>query len=116
MVTRERDRRGDLRGPREERLFLKFLDISSSSGRVDTTLSCKTLDVSASGMRLVSSEQLPLDSTLELWVEIKGCPGKYLLNGVVKWCYPNEDAFVCGIELKDSSSVSDLADWQDLFV
>lgn len=114
METRER--RGDLRGAREERLFLKIESFSASTDSVDTTLSCKTLDVSASGMRLVAGEPLPLDASLELWVEIKGCPGKFLLQGVVRWCYPNEDAYVCGIEFKDTKSVSDLADWQDLFV
>lgn len=111
------ERRADLRGARDERLFLKVQDFKASSGS-DVTLSCRTLDVSASGMRLVSSEPLSENTPLELWVEIKGCPGKYFLNGVVRWCYrnDNEGMYVCGVELLESDNESDLADWKDLFV
>lgn len=110
------DRRGDLRGVREERLFVKVLDCETRPELKDTTLSCATLDVSASGMQLLLAEALPKDALLQLWVEIKGCPGKFLLSGVVRWSRPNEDEFVCGVELKEDDELSDLKDWQDLFI
>lgn len=110
------DRRGDLRGVREERLFVKVLDCESKPELKDTTLSSATLDVSASGMQLLLAEALPQDALLQLWVEIKGCPGKFLLTGVVRWSRPSGEEYLCGVELQEDDELSDLADWQDLFI
>lgn len=106
------ERRGDLRGVREERLFVKVVSPNASEPLV---ISGATEDVSSSGLSLVVSESLAEGSQLELWVEIKGCPGKFLLTGLVRWCRPRGDEFSCGIELVDDG-LCDLADWQELFV
>ncbi|MCF7981614.1 MAG: PilZ domain-containing protein [Pseudomonadales bacterium] len=110
------DRRGDLRGVREERLFVKVLACEANPEIKDMTLSSATLDVSAGGIRLVLSNMVPMGTLLELWVEIKGCPGKFLLPGRVRWCRPNGEDFICGVELIDNGQESDLGDWQDLFI
>ncbi|MCB1663162.1 MAG: PilZ domain-containing protein [Pseudomonadales bacterium] len=110
------ERRGELRGVREERLFVKVLDCEVNPEVTDTTLSSSTLDVSASGMRLVLSGEVPAGTLLELWVEIRGCPGKFLLTGKVKWCRANGEDFICGVELIDNGEESDWGDWQDLFI
>lgn len=110
------ERRGEIRGVREERLFVKVLDCATNPEVKDTTLSSSTLDVSANGMRLIVSGMVPAGSKLELWVEIKGCPGKFLLMGNVRWCRANGDDYICGVELVESEDVSDLGDWQDLFL
>ena len=110
------ERRGDLRGAREERLFIKVLPSDENPESESLIISASTEDVSSSGLSLTISENLPQDTQLELWVEIKGCPGKFLLNGAVRWCRPNGEEFVCGIELSENEKLSDLADWQDLFV
>lgn len=110
------ERRGDLRGAREERLFIKVLSCDANPDAESLIISGATEDVSPSGLSLSVSESLPEDTRLELWVEIKGLPGKFLLNGTVRWCRPNGGEFICGIEFNDDEELSDLADWQDLFV
>lgn len=109
------ERRGDLRGAREERLFVKVVSSNDTANTDSLIISGATEDVSASGLSLLVSENIPAETQLELWVEIKGCPGKFLLTGLVRWCRPRADEFNCGIELIDEG-ISDLADWQDLFV
>jgi len=109
------ERRGELRGAREERLFVKVLSLNDTADTNSLIISGATEDVSASGLSLLVSKSIPAQTRLELWVEIKGCPGKFLLTGLVRWCSPRADEFNCGIELIDEG-VSDFADWQDLFV
>lgn len=109
------ERRGDIRGAREERLFVKVLSANNTDNVDPLIISGATEDVSANGLSLMLSENIPAKTRLELWVEIKGCPGKFLLIGQVRWCRPHGEEFNCGIELIDEG-VSDFADWQDLFV
>lgn len=113
MSTNER--RTELRGVREERLFVKVLESEGSPEKVDKTLSCSTLDVSASGMRLSVSEAVSQGTLLELWIEVKGVTGKFLLTGLVRWCCSHGEEFICGVELIEQGEISDLADWQELF-
>lgn len=114
-MTEILERRGDLRGAREERLFVKVVSSNTASDTDSLIISGATEDVSSSGLSLLVSENLPEGTRLELWVEIKGCLGKFLLTGLVRWCRPRAGEFSCGIELIDEG-ISDLADWQDLFV
>ncbi len=109
------ERRADLRGAREERLFVKVLSSTASTDLESIIFSGSTEDVSSSGLSLVASENLPKDSELELWVEIKGCPGKFLLTGVVRWCRPKGAEFCCGVEFTPTEE-SDFLEWQDLFI
>ena len=109
------ERRGELRGAREERLFVKVLSLNDTAEKKSLIISGATEDVSASGLSLLVSKSIPAQTGLELWVEIKGCPGKFLLTGRVRWCRPRADEFNYGIELIDEG-ISDFADWQDLFV
>lgn len=109
------ERRTELRGVREERLFVKVLESGNSPEMKEMTLSCSTLDVSASGLRLSVSEVVSPETLLELWIEVKGVAGKFLLTGLVRWCCPHGEEFICGVELIEQGQVSDLADWQELF-
>ena len=84
------ERRGDLRGAREERLFVKVVSSSAASNAESMVISGATEDVSSSGLSLLVSESLAEESQLELWIEIKGCPGKFLLTGLVRWCYTSK--------------------------
>jgi len=109
------ERRTELRGAREERLLIKVLSCEGAPDLEDMTLSCATADVSAGGLRLNLSQSLPAGALVELWVEVKGIPGKFLLTGLVRWCAPEHGEFVAGIELVEREGISDLADWQALF-
>ena len=110
------DRRTDLRGAREERLFVKVIACPENADLEGTTIGCTTQDVSSSGIQLSVSQVIPSATTLELWVEVKGLPGKFMLSGDVRWCREDGDKYSCGIELRDGEGPSDLADWQDLFI
>ena len=110
------ERRGDLRGPREERLFVKVLNCPVPLGLEDTTIGCRTQDVSSTGLQLALEQHLPADTELELWLEVKGLPGKYLLKGLVRWSREQSGAWVSGIELIETAEDTDIDDWQDLFV
>lgn len=108
------ERRADIRGVREERLFVKVLSSSAESDLESVIFSGSTEDVSASGLSLAASECLPEGSELELWVEIKGCPGKFLMTGVVRWCRPRIADYHCGVEFTPEEA-SDYLEWQGLF-
>ena len=114
MVTS--DRRGDLRGAREERLFVKVISCPEDPDLEDTTIGCTTQNVSSSGIQLSVTQAIPAATSLELWVEVKGLPGKFLLGGEVRWCREDGEKFSCGIELREGDEPSDLTDWQDLFI
>ena len=111
------ERRAELRGAREERLFVQVEAEDENGEKTTDTLACSTLDVSATGMRLRLHEAVTPGQSLKLWVEVKGCPGKFMLSGMVRWCCPVNDNFSCGVELyADDEETDDLADWQELFV
>ena len=110
------DRRIDLRGAREERLFVKVITCPIDVDLEGTTIGCTTQNVSSSGIQLSVSQDIPPASTVELWVEVKGVPGKFSLTGDVRWSRKDGDKYSCGIELCESEEPSDLADWQDLFI
>lgn len=114
MVSEER--RIDLRGIREERIFIKVASCKTQPDLENTTFSCSTIDVSSTGMRLSVVESIPSETQLELWVEIKGIPGKFLLQGKIKWSMPRGEDYICGIELDETDEDSDIIDWQDLFI
>jgi len=111
------ERRAEMRGVREERLFVQVESENSAGETRADTLSCSTLDISATGLRLRLHQELDIGRVVKLWVEIKGCPGKFMLTGIVRWCCQLSDGITCGIELQESDDeLNDMADWQDLFV
>jgi len=113
--TQSSERRGDLRGFREERLFAKIIKCPSDPILDGVAIGCETIDVSASGIRMVIERKIDLETELELWLDIRGIEGKFLLKGTVRWIEPDEDGFVCGLELEDHEDTADLRDWQELF-
>ena len=110
------DRRGDLRGAREERLFVKVIACPDDADLEGTTIGCTTQNVSSNGIQLLVAQMIPEATSLELWVEVKGLPGKFLLSGDVRWCNESGEKYSCGIELRDGEDSTDLPDWQDLFI
>jgi hypothetical protein len=110
------NRRYDIRGVREEKLFIKVASCKTQPSIEKMTLRSSTLDVSASGMRLLVTKEIPVGTILDMWVEIKGNPGKFLLQGKVMWNSTQNDEFLCGVELVDTSEdLSDLIRWRTLF-
>ena len=109
------ERRTNLRGVREERLFIKVISTPSGSELDGVAIGCQTVDVSASGLRILVDRELESDSALELWVDVRGIKGKFLLKGVVRWVRQEQGGYQCGVELTDHDAVADLSDWRELF-
>ena len=59
------ERRGHLRGAREESLFVKVLSSNDTANEGSLIISGATEDVSASGLSLLVSESIPAETQLE---------------------------------------------------
>lgn len=104
--------------PREARVERLLIQIAASDGAPDlagATLASRTYDVSASGLAVTLDQALPQGSHVELWVRIEGDRGKYFLAGSVRWCRPDGEGFLHGIELEPAAG-DDLERWHDRFV
>ena len=109
------ERRTSLRGAREERLFIKVVSSPSGSPLDGVAIGCLTVDVSATGLRILIGQEIEIGSELELWVDVRGISGKFLLKGIVRWLRAENDNYQCGVELNDHEETAELADWQELF-
>lgn len=109
------DRRREPRLDREERLFIRQVS-SSNPDFEQAILRGKTVDLSAGGLCLISSKEIPAGTRLELWVELQGRKAKFMLNSAVRWCKRKEgtEAWTVGVVLVDVPG-SDWSRWQLMF-
>jgi hypothetical protein len=105
------ERRVDERTVSSERLFVQ-VTASEEPDLVGATFSCYALDVSASGLRIVSEAPIPEGSKLDLWVDSTRRPGKYFLTSDVRWTQASNDGdCFMGIELQESPT-TDFHQWR----
>jgi hypothetical protein len=109
------ERRREPRLEREERLFVKQV----SSGNPEygqSILKARTADLSAGGLRLIASREIPVGTRLELWLELSGRRAKFFLASDVCWCEQAEDdeTWSLGVALKEAPG-SDWSQWQLMF-
>jgi Tfp pilus assembly protein PilZ len=109
------DRRKEPRLEREERLFIKQV-FSGDPEYGQAIFKASTADLSAGGLCLIASREIPEGARLELWLELRGRKAKFFLVSEVCWCKQAEDAetWSLGVALKDAPS-SDLSQWQLMF-
>ena len=109
------ERRRDPRLCRTERLFVQVAGCSETPDRARATLRAATADISASGLRILVNEEVPVGCSLELWVKVESRPGTFLLKGEVRWIRPAEasGAYVVGVAL-DPGNTRDSKRWQEL--
>ena len=111
------NRRRHVRLKRDDRLFIQVLAASESPGLVGETLQCSTVDVSESGIRVELSSEVPVNSEIDLWIDVRACAQKYFLHGLVKWCYEadaDRNCFLIGVELLNIP-FTDFDDWRLIF-
>lgn len=106
------DKRREYRRRSNERLFVQIVR-SDDQDLVGTTISCEALDVSANGLRIVTSTMIPAGSHLDLWVDNSAGPGKFFLSSEVRWARIGENGFEAGVELH-AGSATDIAEWRQL--
>ena len=88
------DRRQAERIP--ERFRVAFREISKEGADPKTTAG-ETLNLSASGLCLVSPESLEPDTHVALELSLEGLDEAVVAIGRVVWCDPDQDAFRLGI-------------------
>ena len=95
---------------REETIMVVVIQCPAMPELNDTSMSCRTLDVSEQGMKMVSKLDLPVDTLLGLRLEL---PDRlYRLQGQVRWSR-NEGEIHVGLLLKTDSP--DFAVWTKMF-
>ncbi len=112
------ERRADKRFDQSEGISLKIVFSSENPGLLGKTMSAETLDVSASGMRILMERAIKIDSVLDVWVTLHDQNKKYFLTGNVRWCRPTEtgENFHVGLVLRErTDTVTDLASWREAF-
>lgn len=113
MTNQAEERRVDPRKPSNERLFIQIV-FSSDPDLVGTTISCQTKDVSANGMRLECSSNIPQGCKLDIWIDIVDKPGKFFLSSDVKWSMHTDNGHCeLGVELNEGST-TDISAWRNV--
>lgn len=102
-MPENQERRTDKRIIRTEAFSLKIIFTSENPGLLGKSLYGSTIDISASGLRLALQKQLPVDSTIDVVVILKGSPKQYFLSGKVRWCKKADDKnnYHVGVALQD---------------
>ena len=65
------ERRAEVRIDHKEELNLKIVFSSENPGLLGKTLDGSTVDVSASGLRIMLNQPIQIDSVLDVWVNYK---------------------------------------------
>ena len=95
---------------RTEEVLVDVIDCVNRPELVDTSLACRTMDVSEDGMKVVSEMDLPVDTLLGLRLDLE--THLYRLQAQVRWSN-DEGNFHVGLLLNQDSQ--DLQDWNKMF-
>ena len=107
------ERRQDDRRESSERLFLQVI-AAQEADIVGMTISCNALDISAGGMKIESSIQIPAGSKLDIWVDMAASPGKFFLTSDMRWSRTNEQGYCeIGVQLHDGAT-TDILQWRQI--
>lgn len=112
------DRRADPRVELSTNLTVKIVFSSASPGLLGKTLDGKTVDISASGLRISLDRPIEIDSVLDVWVTMKQENKKYFLTGNVRWCNESDKPGIyhAGVVLRErTDTVTDLRSWRKSF-
>ena len=112
------ERRAEKRYEQNEALNMKIVFSSENPGLLGKTMDGSTVDVSASGLRIMINQPIQIDSVLDVWVNLKQKNKKYFLTGNVRWCKETEvgGTYQVGLVLRERTDcVTDLASWQEVF-
>ena len=79
-------------------------------------VTCKSLNVSQSGLQVVLEEEMTVGALLQLGVELPNAEDPLYLVGEVRWCRPSEDqdnTWLAGFQLMNAVN-SDIKHWVEL--
>ena len=112
------ERRAEVRFDQKEELSMKIVFSSENPGLLGKTMDGSTVDVSASGLRIMLNQPIQIDSVLDVWVSLKEKNKKFFLTGNVRWCNETDvgGIYQIGLVLRErSDTVTDLSSWQTVF-
>ena len=79
------------------------------------TLPGQAVEISKRGLRIQTSDSIPVGCMVDLWIEVEGLKGKFYLNSEVKWSrLDHVKGYVMGVELREGIG-SDIGHWERLF-
>jgi len=104
--------RHESRRTANERLFIQIVDCPDPD-LIGNTLSCHTVDVSPSGLRIHSAEYIPENCQMDVWIDNSARPGKFFLTGSARWVRSVEGEYQVGVALHDGAT-TDIDDWRQM--
>jgi len=103
------DNRTSQRFIKHEQVFIQVL---STEGAV--IINTQTLDVSATGMRLLCEKNIEPGMIHQICIQVEGVEKRFLLIAEVKWSKPQETGCLAGLEIQDAEGF-DFEPWQELW-
>lgn len=113
IVSQYNERRIDTRYALKEAVALKIIFASDNPSLLGRSLTGSTVDVSASGLKIILNSIITIDSTVDVRVTLKHNFKEYYLSGKVKWCdqFDSENYYV-GIALQECQGTqTDFKEW-----
>ena len=95
---------------REEDVLIDVINCAGNPDLNDTSLACRTIDVSEAGMKVASDVSFPVATILGLRLDLADT--LYRLEGEVRWCNREERHYV-GLLLDQDSP--DIVNWTRMF-
>ena len=95
---------------RDEEILVDVINCINQPELNDTSLACRTVDVSETGMKVLTDLDIPVNTRLGLRLDLASV--LYRLEGEVKWC-KDEGAHYVGLLLDDDSP--DFIPWTRMF-
>lgn len=91
-----------------------IIELNSSANGEPTLVITKSLDISANGLRVISSEPVATDIILRCCIRPADESRQFLLVTEVKWCKPHdtEGDYLIGLSLFDSEG-TDIVEWKE---
>jgi len=110
------EKRSEIRIHRGAQILVQITDCAQDTGLVGALYECSSLDLSLSGVKIKSSDEIPSGSRLDIWLDLKPEPRKYHLMGDVCWTKrmaQHGDVYNLGIHLRNSCA-TDIEEWQKI--
>ena len=95
---------------REENVLVDVIQCRGNPELNDTSLSCRTVDVSESGMKVSSDMDIPVETVVGLRLDLSSV--LYRLEGEVRWCKTEGKHYV-GLLIDEDSP--DFVSWTRMF-
>jgi hypothetical protein len=95
---------------RSEEVLVDVIDCVDQPDLISTSLACRTIDISETGMKLDAGMPIPVNTTLSLRLDFAA--QLFRLEGKVRWATDDGGHFI-GLVLNEDSP--DLSNWSQMF-